>query len=231
MDEDRVIAIYESAYTYELQRRDRLNARLSLPIAVIPILLGAISVLLSDLHQLPPWMSLVCLGVHGMATVGIGYALYAITRAFSIHRYRHVANLGSLDAYLHNIEEYNEEASDDQIDIEGELTRLLREQYRDCTVINIERNGLKNGYFIRALRALAAAALMIAVAAAPHYVTKMDDADRIAEVRITNFEEFILMPDEKPQPTRPSPPPTEDRSDADVKPQAPIQSKGEDAND
>ena len=143
------LELYQSAYEYELTRRDQLNSRFSGMFAVIAILVGATTFFLNNIGRLSPFPRVTCLILLMVTALCLAYTLYAVGRALFIVRYRHVARLDRIDRYLTDLKDYNEASAtlnDPLIELDAELDRFLREQYLDSTVANVAHSGRKTDH-------------------------------------------------------------------------------------
>src|ERR1041384_5301188 len=111
---ERLLAMYEKFYFFELDRREKLSGRFSILIAIYSILLAGIT---SSLSNLPDgrrsWLLVafyILLGLQGAAL--IASLTYAI-RFLLVETYGYVSHTKEIDGYLMALDRFNQSAEPD----------------------------------------------------------------------------------------------------------------------
>ena len=177
MSDDPVGKLYETTYRFEHQRRDTLNSRLSLPVATLTVLIGAITYLGNNLPKPLEFFGILCLSGLAGAFIAIGFAFYYLSRAVFVNRYMYLPGVDKIEDYIQTAQRYNETRPSDSIDIEKTVMGKLRERYREAAKVNAERNDRKSGYLSRSLKSLVTGSVLIAAAAVPFYVARFHSAN------------------------------------------------------
>lgn len=181
-----LLPLYESVYKFEIERKDAINSRLSFPIAILTLLLGAITFFIKDLPTFEN--NVYCYIFYSFAfflVTSIFYSIYLFVRSLFGYRYAYLRPLGMIDKVVRDLKKYNEKVEKDKrANIENELSVFLLEQYCSSSDINRDLNKKKTGYFRKTLKALVASALFLLLSLLPFmflkYSTKEQKMQTIA---------------------------------------------------
>ena len=152
-----LLPLYEKFYFFEIRRKEEINARLNVPIAIMALIVSAISFFFRSkpsfehgiIFGILFYFFLVILGV------SLSFALYYFWRMIFGYNFRYVKSLHEIDKTIKKLGKFNERVSGNRKrDIEHELNVFLIEQYRDSQLVNKSINKQKSGYFVRLLRSL-----------------------------------------------------------------------------
>jgi hypothetical protein len=135
--------ILEKMYFFEMDRRDKLESRLSIPLALIAIELGFFSYLIQALpHFALHAIHLVFYTLLILALVLFSICVYYLFRLLLGQKYGYVC--GPIDVYEYATS-YNDfrktrNASSKERTLPQELEDMLIEQYRDYGELNLKTN-------------------------------------------------------------------------------------------
>ncbi len=228
MNDKDMYQFFKDAYEFEHQRKDALNARLSLIFTALIVLIGAITYFINNINITPVNTLKISFFILLVITlIFIALALYFLSRCLFSFKYRYVRPKKIMN-YITELKDYNEKSSK-SIDINKRIESLLNLQHSDSASKNRANNIIKNGYFIRALRAIFLASIFVGLSAIPYYISKVGEPKKIVYVNVKNFLEISKMlngnetdqnisePEPEPEPVEPVAPDTEDINEADVK--------------
>ena len=170
----KLLPLYENAYRFEIDRKDAINSRLSFPIAIFTLIIGAISFFIKDA---PHFRNDITFSVFYplifFLIISLGFVLYYFCKTLFGYSYAYLRPLGEIDTVVRKIKKYNDQVSvQKRRDIGYELTVFLLEQYRSSADINRDLNKVKSGYFLRTLRALFISILFLFFSAVPCLISK-----------------------------------------------------------
>jgi len=226
MNDREMYQFFKDAYEFEHQRKDALNARLSLIFTALIVIIGAVTYFINDLNFTPINILKIMFFISlAITLILIALALYFLYKCLFSFKYRYVSRPNKIMDYITDLKIYNEK-SGKSIDINKKVEILLNLQHSDSASKNRANNKIKNGYFIRALMAIFAASIFVGLSAIPYYIIKVGEPEEIVYVKVKNFSEISQMlngqdthqdiSDPEPEPIEPAPPDTEDINEADV---------------
>lgn len=228
MDDKDIYHFFKDAYEFEHQRKDALNARLSLILTSLIVIIGAVTYFINNTNFTPiDTLKIIFFIPLTITLLLIALAFYFLYKCLFSFKYRYVSRPNEIITYITKLEIYNEKSSK-SIDINEKIESLLNLQHSDSASKNRANNKIKNGYFIRALVAIFIASIFVGLSAIPYYIIKISEPEKVVYVKVNNLSEISKMlngdetyqntsdPDPEPKPIEPTPPDTEDINEADV---------------
>jgi len=218
---EKLLNHYKETYYFEIDRRDKINSNLNIPITIFILVVGTLSYYLNNLPNLDyDFMSVFFLISIFALTINTSFSFYYIYRCLTGYTYDYVSSTIEIDKYINDLGEYDSQRDENsKLNIDYELTTLLVEQYCQCASTYSQNNKIKSGYFHSASASLLYAVIILAVSAFPFFVLKYQSPNQVQKVEITNFKEVNMSenkdkPDQKPQgqstpnpvPPKPEPP-------------------------
>lgn len=225
-----VYELFKDAYEFEHQRKDTINSRLSLAYTALIVIIGAISYFINNIKfTCINKLEVLFFVLLAVLLIILAFAFYYLFRCLFFYKYRYVAKPDLIDKYLSQLRDYNEKLSN-PINISEKMEGFLKSQYIDAASKNRANNNIKNGYFIRAIRSIFLALIVLAFLSIPYYALKIMESTNTVYVNVTNLQEISKMlsdeqekdyedtsiPESEPEPIEPTPPPVEDITEADV---------------
>ena len=200
---EKLLAFYKEAYFFELDRKDKINSNLNLPITVLVLVVGVLSYYLNNLPNLGYNFSSVvfCLSIL-ILIVNTCVSFYFLYRCFTGYSYDYIDPTKKIFEYVNDIRTYNKQVDKvNTMDVDYELTELFIDQYCRCATINSQNNKRKTGYLRSTSFAILSSVLTLAISAFPFFVLKYQFASEIQKIEITNLEEIIMADNkDKPEP-------------------------------
>lgn len=232
MNDKDISQFFKDAYEFEHQRKDALNARLSLIFTALVVIIGAETYFINNINFNPTDIfKIIFFILLAMTLISIVFTFYFLCKCLFSFKYRYVSRPNKIINYITDLEIYNEKSSK-SIDINRKIENLLNLQHSNSASKNRDNNKIKNGYFIRALKAIFVASIFVGLSAIPYYIIKVSESKKIVYVNIKNFLEISKMldgketdqntsdpkpePEPELEPIEPTPPDTEDINEADV---------------
>ncbi len=219
---------FKDAYEFEHQRKDAINARLSLIFTALIVIIGAVTYFINNINFIHiNSFKIIFFILLAITLILIAFAFYFLCKCLFSFKYRYVSRPNKIINYIKDLEIYNAKSSK-SIDINGKIENLLNLQHSNSASKNRANNKIKNGYFIRALKAIFVASIFVGLSAIPYYIIKISEPRKIVYVNVDNFLEISKMlngdetykntsdPKPEPEPIEPILPDTEDIDEADV---------------
>ncbi|WP_187978445.1 MULTISPECIES: hypothetical protein [Pseudomonas] len=149
MDTKDRIALYEKLYFFELERKEKLISRLSLPLAIIVTLSSLLSTML---EKAPPYSD----GMYGVL-FWIFYLCCMITavrsawyfwRTWQLRDYDALLpDLSALEDHRQDLQRHFETHGESQDDAQAHFREIIIRFYVDCTTVNTRNNDKRAAYF------------------------------------------------------------------------------------
>lgn len=143
------IALYEKLYFFELERKEKLISRLSLPLAIIVTLSSLLSTML---EKAPPYSA----GMYGVL-FWIFYLCCMITairstwyfwRTWQLRDYDALLpDLSALEDHRQDLQRHFEAHGESQDDAQAHFKETIIRFYVDCTTVNTKNNDKRAAYF------------------------------------------------------------------------------------
>lgn len=175
----------KSQYEGEINRRDQLSGSLSIPLAVLTVLAGALLGMGQSLRV--PFSHLegfilVAVLAGGAGATAVVYYLFRFQLG---HEYSYVATAQQIDDYRQNLETYYRGRGQTLAGVEAEVLSYIRSEMIGSAHDNALRNDRKSGYLNKAYVALAICASLTFLAAIPYTVAKVLAEEQPFAVRAT----------------------------------------------
>lgn len=206
--------IFCEIYWKELERKDRINANLTLPTGIVTVLVGVEAYYLQNL---PPFKIEFChivfWGTFAALFVTIAITVYFLIRAYIGYIYDHVANPKEIAKYISDLRTYCEainasDISDIDDEIEKDVHTYLTSEYINYGQTNAQNNDKKSKYLHKSVVMVVISLIVFIVGAFPFYIMN-NQSPKVQKVEIVNIKPGgdPKMADEKPAQQKPEPPP------------------------
>lgn len=200
MTREERAAIYEKLYFHELERREKINARLAVPLAATLAVAGLLSFMLNAADQphglVAVWL-FRCLFVASAAALTCG--AWFFRKAWFGHTDKLLPTADAIEAYHQQLEATYKEFDDSAALVEKHFRDFLFDYYKRDSSANAVNNDQRSYNLYRANAALTISALLALAAAAPFYWARTP--------AVPDLEESHAMHDPKAPPPPPPPPP------------------------
>lgn len=216
MDRKERLALYEKLYFHEIDSREKLNARLQLPLALIVSFIGALAFMLQNLESKSVSITSVIfyflLAFSGMALIA---AVYFFVRSWYNNTYEFLPSAKYTDEYLNTLIKTYEPFERKDVLVEQYFSDYLYTYYIKCSSANTECNDRRSVYLHKTNTALICTAVLAFIAFIVFHFGDIDTshAKKVAEVKIIAPVEIKGDPmsqksnTEPPQSSQETPPP------------------------
>lgn len=191
LKKEELLSFYKDSYINEINRKDSLNARLSFPLAIFTLLIGAMSYFFNNIFPLNfDFMTIIFCFFFTFLFILITTSLYHLYKSLFGYEYAYIADLKEIDSSIQEFIKYNAKLTDSsqQINIDDEFTDFLLKQYTESTSINRKNNKFKTIHFIKTLRLLFASIILLFATAIPFFFLQSNAAEKIYKVKIGKFK-------------------------------------------
>lgn len=199
MTRDERFQLYEKLYFHEIERREKINARLSLPLAAVLANVGLLSFLLNSQSRPVGLLGTTFWILFAASTVALLAGAWFFRKAWFGHTDKLLPTADEIEKY-HNklVSTYGEFAEKDDL-VKEHFCNFLFDYYKRFSSANAVNNDQRSYNVYRANAALTVAVLLALAAAMPFYLPRSNATSTPTEIS--------AMAEEKAPPPPPPPPP------------------------
>jgi len=193
MDENKLFELYEKLYFHEVESRDKISARLQIPLAITLTILGVIANIVKGLsfNLSSLWCYLFWI-LFGLGVVLFIFAVTKFIRSFYGHSYQFLPTACDTEEYrLKLIDTYKDYENGEQLSRKY-FNEYLYKYYNECSSKNTKINDCRSEALHKCNTYLILCALPLAVAFLTFTFGGIDknSEDKEYKVKITNS--FVL---------------------------------------
>lgn len=179
--EKDLLKVYEKFYFSELERSEKLTARMSILLTIYTLLVGGAGFFLSNLPVngaagLIVWFYPAL----GGEIIALLFSLRYAAAFLLYNNYAFTLPAQGIEDFVSYLKKTNASARDryiadtgrPSIDIKSEMTGWLKSQYVEAATMNFEENNRKLGALANALRSVTLAVLLGILTALPYFIIK-----------------------------------------------------------
>lgn len=191
---DLLFDFAQRTYEMEIERKDRINASLSLPAGVVALLAGVVALFAEKIPQnLPGPAGVIFLIAAVVLLVAIVIAICFLIFAYIGRGYYYLNTPVEWRKQVSDLEDYYQDEGRNNIQalIEEDIKRNLLSQYEESAHENFENNRKKLGYLNNAKIAIACGLVALLISVVPYYV--LTHGEKTHRVHVTNLKEINIM--------------------------------------
>lgn len=143
--------ICEKAYYYEIDRMDKLNSRITIPIGILTVFGGFVINGLAKFFSFPDtqWVGVYkALALVSMCVLAV--AVYLAIRAYHGYNYGHITSFAEIDEYYRQLIEHKKAQGKNEADANSEadndINKYYIEKLKECRDLNFDLNSKKLKY-------------------------------------------------------------------------------------
>ena len=191
---DHLFDFAQRTYEMEIERKDKINASLSLPAGVVALLAGVVALFVEKVPQSLPGYAGVIFAIAAIGLlIAIVVAVLFLLLAYIGRGYYYLntplqwrRQVRALEDYYRNNDENNIQAL-----VEEDIKRNLLSQYEESAHENFENNRKKLDYLNNAKIAIACGLVALLISVVPYYV--LTHGEKTHRVHVTNLKEINIM--------------------------------------
>ena len=173
------IELYEKMYYHELDRRDRISARLSTPLGAMVGTTGILAYLINGDTEIPDQVMRVLFWVIlSGAAITLFIGGWYFRRAWFGHTDRHIATAAAIDDYYIKLEAQCKDQIDSVGQVDTPFEKYLLDTYRRSATTNAINNDQRSTALYRAGSWLTTAMILSLLGTIPYYFGKDSAHDR-----------------------------------------------------
>ena len=185
--ENKLLEHYKDSYFYELDRKDKINAYLNLPLVIFTLLIAFVSFLLNSLPEfLLNVSSIVFYLLFLLLIISMICAFYFFIRSFYNYSYYYVSTPSEIDNYFNKLVKYNEKVKEvKKVNLEEKYSALMKKQYSKYATINTKNNDRKSKYLYKTSTTLILSLILAFFTCFPYFYIKYSVKEQ--NIVITKF--------------------------------------------
>jgi len=186
-----LLDISEETYYFELERKEKINSRLTMLLTIFFFLMGGLGFFLQHIDY--GFDTIFFFALLLPALIIIILELYFLIRILYFYKYAYLPKLSETAKYYRDVEKYYEDPYFSKVSKEEKEDRIKKkfedyiiESYIKCSDINISNNDKKNMYLVRAFYPLFGLTVFIILAFVP-FSARRNKFPEIQKIEVTNF--------------------------------------------
>ena len=191
---DHLFDFARRTYEMEIERKDRINASLSLPAGVVALLAGVVALFAEKVPQSLPGIAGAIFAIAAVGLlVAIVVAVFFLLLAYIGRGYYYLNTPVEWREQVRALEDYyqNNDKNNIQALVEEDIERNLLSQYEESAHENFESNRKKLGYLSNAKIAIACGLVALLISVVPYYL--LTHGEKTHRVHVTNLKEINIM--------------------------------------
>jgi len=171
MNQEQLFQLYEKLYFHELDRREKLSARLNMPLVVLVAVTGFFSFMLQNLPEsLEGWFSLAFWTLYISATLAAATAAWFFRKAWFGHTDKLLPTANETEAYRRKCIDLYAEYHECEKLVEQAMKQYLSDSYMRFSTENTINNDSRAYNLYRATASVTAAVLLAFAAFLPFFL-------------------------------------------------------------
>jgi len=179
---NRLLKEYKHIYEFEIQRKDSFGSKHSLAIAIITLVIGAMTAMATNLPQADSLCRLILCTLLVLTYLCLGVSISNLFRAIKPREYSYLANIIEIDKavkLMHQRELSSEEMA-------SEFNNFLVNRYCEAASKNREINNSKLSHFVRATTSLYLSIILLFLSIGLFAICSFDSNEPITKTQIVN---------------------------------------------
>jgi hypothetical protein len=179
---DRLVEEYKHIYEFEIQRKDRFGSKNSLAIAIVTLVIGAMTAMATRIPQDGSLCRSILCTVMVLTYLCLGVSISNLFRAIRPRKYSYLANITEIDKaiqLMHHRELSSEEMS-------SEFNNFLVNRYCEAASENRAINNRKLSQFVRATTRLYLSVILLFLSIGLFAICSFDANEPIAKAQLLN---------------------------------------------
>ncbi|MGB4765335.1 MAG: hypothetical protein WBH09_00315 [Rugosibacter sp.] len=196
---------YKEHYFLEATRKGELTNALSLPLGILSLLIGGLTVVAKEIHLPLNNVSVLLLALIAAAAIFILRAVYFLIRSYYNYEYGHVPTPLEIKTYKEGLIAYYVSLGDSTEDAikkaDSEALQHIDSEYAAHADRNAKNNNRKSSFIHNANSSIIGAIIFTFAVGSTHIVTSIRTASGAQKVEIVNLKEITMA-----EPTNNAPP-------------------------
>jgi ABC-type sugar transport system permease subunit len=185
-----IFNFYKESYNAELENKEKINNRITVPISILTLLIGGILIYFKEIDKISNVISKVFFILFlGLSIIAILFCVFFLFKAYYGYTYKYIPLLkdiqdyqnGLIDYYLNENHNYENASYLAELDVQLYLENI----YVESTTNNMEQNEKKLRYLRQAGWALSSILLTSVLAYLPYFIGL--DKNEIHKVNIVEI--------------------------------------------
>jgi len=143
----RLLGEYKHSYEFEIQRKDSFGSKQSIAIALMTLIIGAMTAMITSLSRVDSLWQLILCTILFLTYLCLGWSLLQAFLAIRPREYSYITNIRAIDKTIRSM--HDKKLSSEQM--AAELNNFLVNRYWEAASVNRRVNNAKSHRFTKAL--------------------------------------------------------------------------------
>ena len=179
---DRLLAEYKHIYEFEIQRKDNFGSKQSLAIAIITLVIGAMTAMATSLPHTTSICRQFLYGVMCLTYLCLGVSLTYLFLAIKARAYSYLANISRIDEAIRAM--HQKKLSPENM--AHEFNKFLVNRYRQAASNNRTQNIKKSSLFVRTITWLCASVVFLFIGVGLFAACSLKAGEPISKTQIVD---------------------------------------------
>jgi hypothetical protein len=179
---NRLLEEYKHIYEFEIQRKDSFGSKHSLAIAIVTIVIGAMTAMATSLPQTDSLCRSILCTVMVLTYLCLGLSISSLFRAIRPREYRYLANINEIDKAIQSM--HHRKLSSEEMSFE--FNNFLLNRYCEAASKNRAINNSKLSHFVRATTRLYLSVILLFISIGLFAICSFDANEPIIKTQIVN---------------------------------------------
>jgi sterol desaturase/sphingolipid hydroxylase (fatty acid hydroxylase superfamily) len=175
MNQEQLFSLYEKLYFQELERREKLSARLNVPLAILVAVLGLLSFMLNNAPVgVSAWPSIFFWVFFLSASVATALGAWFFKSSWFGHTDKLLPTANETEDYRSQLIDLYKDFGEKEQLVEDALKKYLYDYYKQFSSENTVNNDARSYHLYQATYAITVAVLLAFLAFIPYFFVKQE---------------------------------------------------------
>ena len=206
--------LFKDMYYFELDRKEKLNSKVNLPITIIILICGTIVYFTRSINMFGiDLISIIFWFLYAVLLISTIFTVYYICRSFYDYPYEYIPTASDFEKDINNLQEYYEDPYFEDIEkdkkqelLQNDINRLIADNYKKCIDKNIISNDIKTEYLLRSSAGIIVTIIALILCSIPFFL-KLSEYNDVHLVEIENTKKGSITMCKEKEELKKSPPP------------------------
>lgn len=205
MIKDYLFELYEKLYFHEIDIREKFNARLQLPLAILVAIISFLGFLLQNANktELSGFFLFLFWSGYVLSCIATTLAIYFFIKSWYGYTYQFIPSANSTEEYHTELIELYSDFEDKEELISKGINDYLYKYYAECSSVNTENNDKKAISLHKAMTSIICAVVLSFLAFIPYQLSNFKTNNNSTK----KYTKGIEMTEKKQSPPPPPAPP------------------------
>lgn len=178
----RLLEEYKRIYEFEIQRKDSFSSKQSLAIAIVTLVIGAITAVITNLPPVSSFYRTILYVIIVLTYLCLGFSLLQLFLAIRPREYSYLANINRIDKTIKSMHEKKLSSED----MTFELNNYLVNRYCEAASTNRAMNNNKSSHFVKTIIGLYLSVILLFISIGLFALCSYDVNRHVTKTQVIN---------------------------------------------